>query len=149
VASNAATITVRNRGRAAARNIRACDHIPRRMTFVGADRRLRRLGRLRCLRIPLLRPGQRVTFHLELQVNADAPPGMLPNIADIIPDRPSLPPGILPPAILPPGTLPAPGPGRRAAIRDRIKAFVRARAMVRIVRRAQAQRPRARPPFTG
>jgi uncharacterized repeat protein (TIGR01451 family) len=135
-------ITVRNRGRAVARNIRACDHIPRRMTFVRADRRLRRLGRLHCLRIPLLRPGQRVSFHLELRVNADAPPGRLPNIADIVHETPSLPPGILP------GTPPAPGPGRRPAIRDRIKALVRARATVRIVKRAQAQR-RTRPPFTG
>jgi uncharacterized repeat protein (TIGR01451 family) len=136
-------ITVRNRGRAVARNIRACDHIPRRMTFVNAARRLRRFGRLRCLMIPRLRPGQRVSFHLVLQVNADAPAGRLPNIADIIPETPSLPRGILP------GTPPAPGPGRRPAIRDRIKALVRARAMVRIVRRAQAQRPRTRPPFTG
>ena len=29
---------------------RACDRIPRQMTFVSADRRLRRIGRQRCLR---------------------------------------------------------------------------------------------------
>jgi uncharacterized repeat protein (TIGR01451 family) len=142
------TITVRNRGRAVARNIRACDRIPRRMTFVSADRRLRRLGRQRCLMIPLLRPGQRVSFHLELQVSADAQPGQLPNIADIIPEIPSLPPGILPPAVLP-ETPPAPGPGRRPAIRDRIKAIIRARANVRIVKAPPKPRVSRRPRFTG
>ena len=68
-------ITVRNRGRLAARNLRACDRIPRQMTFVSADRRLRRIGRQRCLAIPRLQPGQRVSFHLVLQVNANAPQG--------------------------------------------------------------------------
>ena len=51
----------------------ACDCIPRRMTFVSADRRLRRIGRERCLTIPRLRPGQRASFHLVLQVNPNAP----------------------------------------------------------------------------
>ena len=32
-------ISVRNRGRLAARNLRVCDHVPRQMTFVSADRR--------------------------------------------------------------------------------------------------------------
>ncbi len=68
-------ITVRNRGRLAARNVRVCDHIPRQMTFVSADRKLRRIGRRRCLTIPRLRPGQRVSFHVVLRVNANAPPG--------------------------------------------------------------------------
>ena len=66
-------ITVRNRGRLAARNLRACDRIPRQMTFVSADRKLRRIGRQRCLVIPRLRPGQRASFHLVLQVSANAP----------------------------------------------------------------------------
>ena len=78
-------ITVRNRGRLAARNLRVCDRIPRRMTFVSADRKLRRIGRQRCLVIPRLRPGQRVSFHLVLQVNANAPPGTLANIAEVTP----------------------------------------------------------------
>jgi hypothetical protein len=32
------------------------------MTFVSANRRLRRIGRQRCLLIPRLRPGQRASF---------------------------------------------------------------------------------------
>ena len=68
-------LTVRNRGRLAARNLRACDQIPRQMTFVSADRRLSRIGRKRCLTIPRLQPGQRVSFHLVLQVNAERAAG--------------------------------------------------------------------------
>jgi uncharacterized repeat protein (TIGR01451 family) len=135
-------ITVRNRGRVAARNLRVCDHIPRRMAFVSADRRLRRIGRQRCLMIPLLRPRQRVSFHLVLQVDADTPQGRVPNIADIIHGTPGLPVGFEP------GTPPA--PGTEARVIAKIKAIVRARAVVRILKRAQARRPaRARPPFTG
>ena len=52
------------------------------MTFVSANRKLRRVGRRRCLVIPLLKPGQRVSFHLMLRVDANAPPGTLDNIAD-------------------------------------------------------------------
>ena len=141
-------ITVRNRGRLAARRLRVCDRIPRRMTFVTADRRLRRLGRLRCLSIPSLRPGQRVSFHLTLQVNADAPPGSLPNIVDVLPDLPALP---RPPAgdvVLPPSA------GRPPAVIVQPRAIVRARALVRILKRvkaerAQRQRRSTRPPFTG
>jgi uncharacterized repeat protein (TIGR01451 family) len=141
-------ITVRNRGRLAARRLRVCDHLPRGMTFVRADRRLRRLGRLRCLTIPSLRPGQRVSFHLVLQVNANAPPATVTNIADIIPDIPGLPPAGEP------GTPPALPPG---AVIAKIKAIVKARAVVRILKRVKAERAqrrsarpaRTRPPFTG
>ena len=38
------TITVRNRGRGSAGNVRVCDRVPRGMTFVGASRKLSRLG---------------------------------------------------------------------------------------------------------
>jgi uncharacterized repeat protein (TIGR01451 family) len=141
-------ITVRNRGRVAARRLRVCDHIPRRMTFVSADRRLRRLGRQRCLVIPLLRPRQSVSFHLMLNVNADAPPGTLPNIADIVPETPRPPAGIefVPPSV-PPGAVPP-------RVVEIVKAIVKARAIVRIVtrvkaERVKAQRGRTRPPFTG
>jgi uncharacterized repeat protein (TIGR01451 family) len=134
-------ITVRNRGRVAARNLRVCDHIPRRMAFVRADRRLRRIGRQRCLMIPLLRPRQRVSFHLTLQVDANAPQGTVPNIADIIHGTPGIPVGFEP------GTPPA--PGTEARVIAKIKAIVRARAAVRILKRAQARPARARPPFTG
>lgn len=135
-------ITVRNRGRVAARNLRVCDHIPRRMAFVSADRRLRRIGRQRCLMIPRLRPRERVSFHVVLQVDADTPQGTVPNIADIIHGTPGLPVGFEP------GTPPA--PGTEAKVIAKIKAIVRARAVVKVLKRAQARRPaRARPPFTG
>jgi hypothetical protein len=112
---------------------------------MSADRRLRRLGRLRCLMIPSLRPGQRVSVHLALQVNADAPRGKVTNIADIINGLPGLPAGG-------PGTLPAPGAGVPPAVIAKIKAIVKARAIVRILKRVKAERAQrrsTRPPFTG
>ena len=80
-------ITVRNRGRLSARNVLVCDHIPREMTFVSADRKLLRLGSRRCLLIPRLAPGQRVTFHLVLRVDANAPPGTEENTGEETPVR--------------------------------------------------------------
>jgi uncharacterized repeat protein (TIGR01451 family) len=68
-------ITVRNRGSGSDRNVQVCDRVPRRMTFVRADRKLRRVGGRRCLVIPRLRPGQRVGLHVEFRVDASAPPG--------------------------------------------------------------------------
>jgi uncharacterized repeat protein (TIGR01451 family) len=142
-------ITVRNRGRLAARNLRACDRLPRRMTFVSADRRLRRIGRQRCLTIPRLRPGQRVSFHLVLQVDADAPQGRVTNTGDVTP------PPVTPPSSAGLGSPASPG-GPPAVIATpkpiaTPNPIARAKAVVKIVKRAQAQRgrPRARPPFTG
>ena len=133
-------LTVRNRGRLAARNLRACDQIPRQMTFVSADRRLRRIGRKRCLTIPRLQPGQRVSFHVVLRVNANAPQGRATNTGEVTP---------------PPVTTPSPGPGSPAspggppAVIATPKPIAIAKAAVKIVKRAPAQRPAARPPFTG
>ena len=135
-------ITVRNRGRLAARNLRACDRIPRQMTFVSADRRLRRIGRQRCLAIPRLQPGQRVSFHLVLQVDANASPGTLTNTGEVTP------PPVTPPSPAAPGSPASPG-GPPAVIATTPKPIARVRAVVKVVKRAQAQRPRARPPFTG
>jgi hypothetical protein len=112
------------------------------MTFVSADRRLRRIGRQRCLAIPRLQPGQRVSFHLVLQVNANAPQGRATNTGEVTP---------------PPVTTPSPGPGSPAspggppAVIATPKPIAIAKAAVKIVKRAPAQRgrPRARPPFTG
>jgi uncharacterized repeat protein (TIGR01451 family) len=133
-------ITVRNRGRAVARHVRVCDRVPRRMTFVSADRKLRRLGRLRCLVIPLLRPGQRVSFHIVLQVDADAPPGAMDNMADVTPVPPTTPgspePG--PPATNPPPVRPAPP-----------RVIARAKAKVKVVKRVKVERQSRRPRFTG
>ena len=79
------TIGVRNPGRLSARNVRVCDRVPRGMTFVGANRKLSRLGGRRCLVIPLLRPGQRVSLHVDFRVDGSAPTGTVANIADVTP----------------------------------------------------------------
>ena len=132
-------LTARNRGRLAARNLRLCDRIPRRMTFVSADRRLLRIGRQRCLVIRSLRPGQRVSFHLVLQVSANAPQGTVTNIGEITPP-PVTPPSPAEPAA--PGAPVAPGaPPRVIAI---AKPIARTGASVRILRPAPK-----RPRFTG
>ena len=79
------------------------------MTFVRADRTLRRLGRQRCLVIALLRPGQRVSFHLVLHVNANAPAGTVDNIADVTPGVEPAPFPAPAPGAPAPGSAPAPG----------------------------------------
>jgi uncharacterized repeat protein (TIGR01451 family) len=123
-------ITVRNRGRAIASNVRVCDRIPRGMTFVSANRRLRRFGGQRCLVIPRLRPGQAVSFHIVLQVDADAPQGTVTNVAEVTPSPPAA---------------PIADPDVPAAI-VKAKATARARAAVRVL--AQAAQRRL-PPVTG
>ena len=138
-------ITVRNRGRGSDRNVQVCDRVPRRMTFVRADRTLRRVGGRRCLVIARLAPGQRVSFHISFRVNASAPPGRVANIADVTPgvEPPGSPPA---PAadLAPPGLPAAPGGSvprvvaAGARVPDR-----RARAIVRILAR------RIQPNFTG
>jgi uncharacterized repeat protein (TIGR01451 family) len=138
-------ITVRNRGRVAVRRHLVCDHVPRRMTFVSANRRLLRLGRLRCLVIPRLRPGQRVSFHIVLRVDANAPEGRMENIADITPP-PAL-PGTDSPAVPP-----RPGAPPEAIEIEKPKAIEKAKALVKVVKRVKvnrAQRRSSRPPFTG
>ena len=103
-------ITVRNRGGAIARNVWACDHIPKGTTFVSADHALRRLGSERCLVIPSLRPGASTGFHLVLKANAVTPQSTLTNIADVTPIDP---PGL--PGAGPPGAPVAELPGTPAS----------------------------------
>ena len=79
------TISVRNRGRLSASNVRVCDRVPRGMTFVGASRKLSRLGGRRCLLIPRLGPGQRESLHVDFRVDGSAPTGTVANIADVTP----------------------------------------------------------------
>ena len=133
-------ITVRNRGRLPARNLRACDRIPRQMVFVSANRRLRRIGRQRCLVIPRLRPGQRVSFHLVLQVSANAPQVRVTNTGEVTPP-PVTPPTPAVPEV--PG-LPA-APGKPPVVIAKPKPIARDLASVRILKRV---RPRP-PTFTG
>ena len=92
-------ITVRNHGHATDRNLRVCDHVPSHMTFVSANRKLRRLGSRRCYVIPRLSPGQRSSVHIMLRADSNAPPGNLANIAEEMP-------GVKPP--VPPPAPPAP-----------------------------------------
>jgi uncharacterized repeat protein (TIGR01451 family) len=127
------TITTRNRGSGSARDVQVCDRIPRRMRLVRADRKLRRLGGRRCLLIPRLGPGQRVSFHLTLGVDASAPQGRVTNIADLTPGvevegaRPR-----------PPGATDVPRSPARLGARVPVE---RARAIVRVVARRAGLRP--------
>ena len=133
-------ITVRNRGRLAARNLQACDHIPARMTFVSSDRKLVRVGRQRCLMIRSLAPGQHVSFHLVLRVAASAPPGTVDNVVDIIP-IPDINPDRLPGGAIP--GLPAPVPDLPVQAVVRAKGKILSRTLVRVkIRRRVQERPR-------
>jgi uncharacterized repeat protein (TIGR01451 family) len=127
-------ITVRNRGHVSERNVRVCDRIPRRMTFMHADRKMSRVGRARCFTIARLAPGQRVSAHVVLAVDADAPQGSVTNIADITP-------GVDPPGST---TSRADVPGGALAASRVLRPVRRARAVVRVL----ARRAR-RPSFTG
>ena len=129
-------ITVRNRGRLAARNVLVCDHFPRVMTFVSADRKLFRLRRRRCLLIPRLAPGQRVSFHIVFQLDANAPPGTEQNIAEVKP-------GVEPPA--PPPAPVAGLPGKTAPIPPAEET----KAKVKVEAKHASRRPPAPPPVTG
>jgi uncharacterized repeat protein (TIGR01451 family) len=117
------TITVRNRGRLSASNVRVCDRVPRGMTFVGASRKLSRLGGRRCLLIPRLGPGQRVSLHVDFRVDGSAPTGTVANIADVTPGVD--PPGSSAGAEDVPGS---PAAGARVAVK-------RATAVVRVLQR--------------
>jgi uncharacterized repeat protein (TIGR01451 family) len=131
-------ITVRNRARVTARNVWACDRIPRRMTFVSADRKLRRLGGRRCLLIPRLGAGQRAGFHVVLHVDRDTPEGTVTNIADLFP------------GLQPPGS-PA-GPAADLPARAVVKAATAirvARALVGVKAAQASRRRRGRPGVTG
>jgi uncharacterized repeat protein (TIGR01451 family) len=124
-------ISVRNRGRLSASHVLVCDQIPRHMTFVSADRKLLALGGRRCLLIPRLGPGQRVSFHVVLHVDANAPPGTETNTAVETP-------GVAPPR--PPPSLSV--AGEKIASIPPVEAAV---ARVRI-RARRASPPRAAPP---
>lgn len=137
-------ITMHNHGRLAARNLLLCDRIPRRTTFASASRKLRRVGNRRCLTVPRLRPGRSASFHVNLRVAGDAPPGNLTNIADILPDEsPGLSlPGLPPLASVPLPNLPANAPGALAGAPP----IKKVKVLVKILRAARTVLP---PPVTG
>ena len=65
-------ITVRNRGDAPLRGLRACDRVPGELRFVRSRPRLHRASRGRlCLTIRLLRPGQRKTFRATFRLRTN------------------------------------------------------------------------------
>lgn len=150
-------ITVRNRGRLSARNLQVCDHIPQKMTFVSANRKLLHLGRRRCLLIRRLGPGQRVSFHLMLRVNANASPGNVDNIVDETPPAetpPEQPPGMPPAPTVPPVPPVAPGaPGPEVPGKIiKITPIGKAVTVVKVLKKrppAKRVRPRRPPPVTG
>ena len=104
---------------------------------MSASRTLRRIGNRRCLVIPRLEPGQRTGVHTDFRVAADAPPGRLANIADIVAVPP---PGV--PAVAVPPVL-ADLPARAAAAG--IKPIAKAKVLVRVLARVRHHRPQ----FTG
>jgi uncharacterized repeat protein (TIGR01451 family) len=144
-------ITVHNRGRLSASNVLLCDQIPSEMTFVSANRKPLRFGSRRCLLIPHLAPGQRVSFHLVLRVDANAPPGDVDNIGEEIPGVE--PPGIEPPGGKPPGSPPAPAPAAAdlppGAKTASVSPAKEAKAIVTVLAKRTARRPLIPPPVTG
>ncbi len=102
-------ITVRNRGDAPVRGLRACDRTPRALRFVGARPRLRRAagGRL-CRTIRLLRPGQRKTFRATFRVRANVTADTVTNGGSV-----DIPTGSAPSASPPDSAAVIPKPRRR------------------------------------
>jgi uncharacterized repeat protein (TIGR01451 family) len=109
-------ISVRNRGDAPVRGLRACDRAPRALRFVGSSARLRRTaGRRLCRTIRLLRPGQRNTFRATFQLRTNVTAQTVTN--DATADAPTA----SPPSASPPdagGVLPAQERRRRVARDD-------------------------------
>ena len=106
-------ISVRNRGDAPVRGLRACDRAPRALRFLGSTVRLRRAaGRRRCLTIRLLRPGQRKTFRATFRLRANVTADTVTNGASA--DTPT---GSAPSASLPENAV-IPKQRRRRLARD-------------------------------
>ena len=142
-------ITVHNHGSLAARNLLICDRIPRETRFVGADRKLLRLGDRRCLLVPRLAPGGQATFHPVLRVDSSAPPGSLDNVVEELPGvelAGGEAPGGEPPGVKHPGYLPKPPPSSlpAGAKTAPVPPAAEAKASVAVVRKS----PPA-PPVTG
>jgi uncharacterized repeat protein (TIGR01451 family) len=114
-------ISVRNRGDAPVRGLRACDRAPRALRFVGATRRLQRAARRRlCLTIRLLQPGQRKTFRATFRLRQNVTAATVTNgsHAEI--------PIASAPSPVPPENAVIPRPRRRRVDRDAARIRVRA-----------------------
>jgi uncharacterized repeat protein (TIGR01451 family) len=107
-------ISVRNRGDAPMRGLRACDRVPRALRFVGARPRLHRVaGRRLCRTIRLLRPGQRKTFRATFRLRANVTADTVTNGGSV-----DIPAGSAP-SSSPPESAVIPNPRRRrVAARD-------------------------------
>ena len=85
-------LTVRNRGDAAARDLRACDRAPRALRFVRASRRLQRAAGGRwCLTIRQLDPGERRSFRATFRLRAGVTADSVTNRASTTTSGPSAP----------------------------------------------------------
>jgi uncharacterized repeat protein (TIGR01451 family) len=116
-------ITVRNRGDAPVRGLRACDRAPRALRFVRSSTRLRRAaGRRLCRTIPRLRPGQRKTFRATFRVRANVTADTVTNGGSVD---------------IPTGSTPSPSPPDGPAPRTRRRVLGRTAATIGI-RRAGA-----------
>jgi uncharacterized repeat protein (TIGR01451 family) len=138
------TISVHNKGRVSERNLWVCDRIPRKTTFVSANRKLRRVGRRRCLFIARLGPGQSASFHVTLRVDANAKPGTLDNTGDETQGEP--PSVVSPPGVLPSLPEPPEAPAVPAKIAETIPPVEEVTSSVKVVAKPSAPAP---PPVTG
>ena len=114
-------ISVRNRGDAPVRGLRACDRAPRALRFVRSRARLHRAaGRRLCLTTGLLRPGQRKTFRATFRLRANVTAETVTNGASV-----DIPTGSAP-TTSPPDTAVLPKQRRRRVARDAATIGVRA-----------------------
>ena len=113
-------ITVRNRGDAPVRGLRACDRAPRALRLLQGMKRLHRAaGRRLCLTIRLLRPGQHKTFRATFRLHANVTADTVANGASV--DTPT---GSAPSPLPPEGA--GSVPRRRRLDRDSARIRVRA-----------------------
>jgi uncharacterized repeat protein (TIGR01451 family) len=113
-------ISVRNRGHAPVRGLRACDLPPRALRFVRARPHLSRAaGRRLCLMVGRLRPGQRKTFRATFELRADVTADTVTNgaIADI-----------------PAGSRPSRVPPERPVLTPRRRRIARTLSKIRVVK---------------
>jgi uncharacterized repeat protein (TIGR01451 family) len=115
-------ISVRNRGDAPVRGLRACDRAPRALRFVRSRPRLHRAaGRRLCLTLRL-RPGQRKTFRVTFRLRANVTADTVSNGASV-----DIPAGSAP-TPSPPDTAVLPERRRRRVARDAATIGVRGEA---------------------
>ena len=118
-------ITVRNRGDAPVRGVRACDRTPRALKFVRSTTRLQRAARRRlCLAIRLLGPGQRKTFRATFRLRQTVTAETVTNGSSVSVDIPTA----SAPSPVPPENAVIPNARRRRVDRDSATIGVRTAA---------------------